>query len=284
MITGKVVDVETKKSISFVSITYLNDTTQYGVYSDSLGNYIFRDRGSSVKMSCIGYETKVINISVLLSNPIIELSPITYSLNAVEIKPKAYKTIQLGHFKNKVYRKLIEDPKHVLMYRKYFNYIAQFIPNTLKKNDLLITKLRYNLSNHFKKADPVNEKGCEATLLRIHLFENDEAGKPGKEMLTKNVVFKNDCKTDNLIIDITDEYLYMPINGIFVAIEFIDNSNASTSNYPFYLVESSNELKSLNTYFSNHQQNWQKKLYEIKSQGKVISYGFNVQFGIEVSN
>lgn len=283
-VRGKVIDADTKHGVVFASIIYLEDATKTGGYTDSLGNYKINFLDLAIQVSCIGYKTLKVKASFLLNNPVIELNPIIYTLNSVDFKPKKSIMMQLGYFKNKKYNKLIIDSRHVLMYRKFSNFIAQLIPNKQQDENLLITKLCYNLSNHFKKSDLVNEKMCEPTLLRVHLFEIDKfTNKPGKELLTKNVIFRNNCNSDNLIVDVSHENIYLPTNGVFVGLEFIDNSRTVvSSNYPFYVVE--NSTGNLNTYFSNHQEKWQfSQQYISTPTGIKITLGQNVQFGIEVA-
>ncbi len=275
-ISGKVIDSETKQGIAFVSIIYLNDASLQGGYTDSLGNFNIKVLDLEFQVSCIGYQTLKLKGKELTPNQIIELKPLIYVLNAVEIKPKKLKTKQLGYFKNKIYSKLVMNPKQALLFRKLSNYVVQYIANKTDDNNLFITKLKYNLSNHLKKPSPVNEKGCETSLLRVHLFEVDKnTNKPSKELLTKNIIFNNDCQKDNLIVDVVDENIYMPKNGIFVGLEFIDNKRSvASTNYPFYVVNLVDDKKVINTYVSSHQENWKPIMGGFK---------FNVQFGIEVA-
>lgn len=280
----KVIDNETNKGIPFASVIYLKDPNLQGGYTDSLGNFKLQILNLELQISCIGYQTLVINGNDLKINQTIKLKPLVYDLNVVEIKPRKHITTQLGYFKPATYNKLV-DGKTVLMYRKLTNYIAQLIPNIKKEEGLYITKLKYNLSNHIKKPSPVNEKGCEPTLLRVHLFEVDKnTNKPGKELLTKNLIFKNDCQKNNLIVEVSDENILMPTNGVFVGLEFIDNSRSVlVSNYPFYVLNLVTENKQvLNTYVSSHQEKWENIIVSAPAKGgKKVTASFNVQFGIE---
>lgn len=275
--SGKVVDKETNAGIAFASIFYLNDNTLEGGYTDSLGNFKIKILDLELQISCIGYQTLKLKGRDLSLNKVIQLSPIVYGLNTIEIRPRKNIILQLGYFKNKAYTKLVMNPKQALSYRKFSNYVVQHIKNEIKDDNLLITKLKFNLSNHFKKPSPVNEKGCEQTLLRVHLFEFDiRTGKPGKELLKQNLIFKNDCQTDNLVVDISSENVFLPQEGVFVGLEFIDNNRSvSSSNYPFFVVNLIDSKKtSVNTFVSNHQETW-KPIMD--------GYKINAQFGIEVS-
>lgn len=280
----KVIDNETNKGIPFASVIYLKDPNLQGGYTDSLGNFKLQILNLELQISCIGYQTLVINGNDLKINQTIKLKPLVYDLSAVEIKPRKHRTMQLGYFKSATYNKLV-DGKTALTYRKLTNYIAQLIPNPKKEDGLYINKLKYNLSNHFKKPDPVNERGCEPTLLRVHLFKIDKFGKPGEELLTRNIVFKNDCQKDNLIVDISDENILMPTNGVFAGLEFIDNSRSVlVSSYPFYVLNLAADNKQvLNTYVSNHQEKWENIIVSAGSKdGRKVTASFNAQFGIEV--
>lgn len=278
LISGHIIDKNSKKGIPYASILYIDSDSQKGGYTDSLGLYEFKLSNSIIQISSIGYKPLSFKISSLANNFTINLEPVNYILDAVEIKPnkiKLAKTLQMGYFKNKVYNvSLLKlgglSPNNTL------NYVAQFIKNNKKNTTLYVTKLLFNLSNH--PLPILVEKGvypgnCEPTLLRAHLFMVDESTKlPTKELLIQNTVFQNDCNTDNLIIDISNQNIIMPKNGLFIALEFIDIQRTKSRRYFPYIVHTTGK-KTNDIYGSFHQEKWIEFFHTI---------GRPVQFGIEV--
>lgn len=278
-INGRIINKDSKMGIPYASILYLDSDSQKSGYTDSLGFYKFKSTNDQIQISSIGYKTLILNFSSLSNNFVIGLEPVNYILNAVEIKLKEVKktkTIRLGYFKDKVF----DAPLWSLgkpSPNKTFNYVAQYVANNKKNYSLHITKLLYNLSNHPRPvliAKGLYKGKCQSDLFRIHLFMVDEITKmPTKELLVENNIIKNDCTIDNLIIDISEQNIIMPKNGVFVGLEFIDIQRSSNNTFFPYLVMTMGK-KTNDIYGSFHQEKWSDFWHTI---------GRPVQFGIEVS-
>lgn len=63
-----------------------------------------------------------------------------------------------------------------------------------------------------------------SNLCRLHIYESDANGLPGKELLPENVfITKDDIKNKTATINISDLGIYTTSNNIFVGIEYIGN-------------------------------------------------------------
>lgn len=277
VITGKVIDNETKQGIAFASIVYLDGGIQKGSYTDSLGNYSIKIFDSEITISCIGYKTQSINFSALSKEPVLRLNPLNYKLDPIEIKPHKIETKRLGYFEDKIFNSPVMSEGYRGTKELAKNHVAQYIANSKNEEGLLITKLLFNLSNHpnIKRNGKPYKLNCANTRIRLHLFSvNEISGLPDKELLTKNILIINDCERDNLIQDITDQNIFFPINGIFVGLEYVDVlETKAISLFPFYIFNY--KKKSSGSYNSFHETNWTS----IISNNKIK---FNIQFGIEV--
>ena len=270
---GKVIDSETKKGLPYANLIYLNIKSAY--YTDSLGNYNIPVLNDDLQISCIGYEKQI--LKSLPEDKVIEVKPVQYTLNQVVINFRSAKVIRLGFFKDKVYTSNLFPMGLLGPQGLSKNYVAQYIAS--KGEDLIITKLLYNLSNHSTSShlifDDGRIKACETTNLRVHLFSvNKITGLPDKELLTQNLVFKNNCDLGNLVVDVSDEHIIMPKNGVFVSLEYIDIQHKSNTPYFPLLVVNYRGKKLNSTYGSYHQDEW-VDFWHIA--------GKPVQFGIEVA-
>lgn len=277
IITGKVINSETKQGIPFASIVYLDGGIQKGNYTDSLGNYIIKILEGEVKISCIGYQTLSTNINILSKNPVSTLNPLNYTLKTVEIKPHKTETKRIGYFEDKIFTNSVMSEGYRGTNEPAKNYVAQYIANSKNEEGLLISKLLFNLSNHpvIKRNGKPYKIDCTTTRIRLHLFSvNETSGLPDKELLTKNMLVINDCEKDNLISDITEQNIFLPKNGVFVGLEYVDVlETKAISLFPFYVFNY--KEKSSGSYNSFHQTSWSR----IVSDPKIK---FNIQFGIEV--
>ena len=277
-IIGKIIDVDTKQGIPYASIIYLSDPSQQGGYSDSIGNFNILKKELDLQVSCIGYKTLKIESKFVEQGLLISLRPEVISLQPVEIQQVKIKTMQLGYFKNKTFKSPLSPGVSADRKRQYRNFVAQYVPNAKEDTTIKITKLLYNLSNHPDSRYTSGEfhgGGCVPTKLRVHLFTVNSYSKlPDQELLTKNQIIINDCSSDNLIVDISDENVYLPKNGVFVALEYVDvNRTKSATVFPYYVICST---PIATRYESFHQEKW-ALYWWYKENAK-----WNARFGLEV--
>lgn len=273
---GKIVDEETKLGIPFATISYENGKGKAIIYTDSVGRFNVGNVLSDVKISCVGYKTLTYDIKNSNSKITIQLSPVSVHLQSVIVSAKAKKRQRLGFFKDRDLKGPFGFGNYLGPNGERSNYVAQFIPNKTHDSTLLITKLLYNLLNDIKAINRSRltlATECTTNKLRVHLFtRNQKNGLPSLELLTRNIIFKNDCSINNLIIDISDENIYLPVDGVFVSLEYVDDLKTSNRSFPYYIIFNSSKNS---CYFSYHQQNWGQYQYSYKEK-------IGARFGIEV--
>lgn len=278
MIVLKVVDNDTKQGIPFVSIA-TNPLETASSYTDSLGYISIRNSTSEVTFSSIGYQTITLKATDFASIREINLIPISYVLESVEIKQKeSAKKFRLGYFRDKNMTASSGSIGFAEYNNVYSNYVATYIENAERDTMLFISKLLYNLTNKPKHLNylvetlKIPKTTCETTRLRIHLFTvNTETKAPEKELLKKNIIVFNDCNAKgDLIVDISNQNIRMPVDGLFVGLEYIDLEPKKKKIYfPFYVTKFYSQ--NAKTYESYQQKKWVK-----------INNGSQAQFGIEV--
>ena len=287
MASGKVMTKNTGSAIPFATVSYSSNYKSYTHYTDSAGTYrlgIPKDV-DSVIISCVGYKSATIASYDFTRTNIVMLSDLTYALNEITVTSnlKKRKRFRLGSFKENTktigYGSIGISDYISGNKSKYHNYVAVYINNPKGDSTSLISKLLYNLTNKpkhlelvLKKLDLVNYP-CSETRLRIHLFDLDpKTGMPNNDLLRNNIIIKNNCNSiGDLIIDISDQNILMPANGVFVALEYIDLLPMQKKvYYPFYITKFNS--KNANTYESYQQKNWLKM--DIGSR--------DTQFGIEL--
>ncbi|WP_113636968.1 carboxypeptidase-like regulatory domain-containing protein [Nubsella zeaxanthinifaciens] len=279
IINGRVLNRETRRGIPFANLIYTSQEGRVGHYADSLGYFSIQKNIANLEISCIGYQTALVKRDSLEDNLEIMLHP--SPINLLEVKISGKKKIDkfiLGYYREK--NKTIGYGSIGFSdYDKSLNnYVVTYIPNHKKDTALFISKVLYNLTYNPKHLNfllnnlKLAVMPCKGTSLRIHLFTAEKNPiAPGKEMLKKDVIIHNDCSgTADIIADISDQNIRLPIDGVFIGLEYIElTSNKMGIYLPFYVTKFG--MSEAKTYESFHQKKWFR-----------ISNGSQPQFGIEV--
>ena len=119
IISGRIIDKETKQSLSYVQIILLNK--QIAILSDSVGQFnsqVFDPiHGDSILFSCLGYEKITCDISDFIDNGerLISLTPKKYELNEVVISARRLDPLKLMKRAVQVYQKERRKDPHIAM-------------------------------------------------------------------------------------------------------------------------------------------------------------------------
>ncbi len=116
----------------------------------------------------------------------------------------------------------------------------------------------------------------DSTQLKIYLYDVSEDGKPGKEIFSKLLTSK-EIKNK---IDISDQWIRMPTDGIFVAVEWLNDVVIKDKNNIKEIVHSSFWLKMTNPMDSNFTYMYSKNQW--RSLTVWIIENRNVRFGLEL--
>jgi hypothetical protein len=209
---GVVLDALSKKGIAFATVygTYTHKgayTTDDGKFATSLS------KKDSLEVTCIGYEklTKAWypgHFDTIFLRPlVIELSEV----KLLSIDKSKFNQETLG-FAGKKSNTLFGGSTGL--------EFAVFIENKDRCSDCLISKLNYQ----------IKKSGWDsAVAIRLHLFESASDGSPGRELLDSNYFVILAGVINGIVsYDVSDFKIKLPLNGIFIGLEWLGtytNSN-----------------------------------------------------------
>lgn len=192
------------KPVPYASISI---SGSYGTIADSLGNFkIYSSSGNKIKISSIGYEEMLVTYDAIVQKPIIVLETKTINLNLVEVKPKKYTLVQVGYSKKERLRKM-----EYLINSNFEDAIL------IKNSNNIEAKILYiNIKAGFK--------GSPILPLRLNIYDINSENLPSKNLLKNDIILtpSNDMKWYK--IDVSNQNIYFPSNGICVSVEFLNNS------------------------------------------------------------
>lgn len=214
----QIIDSDTKYPVSYATISFGNGN---GVFADDDGRFTFTKKLyhdiDTLYISSLGY--KELKISTNQLPKTIQLTPLAEQLQEVIVQAKP-----TGKFK-------VEKVKPVT-HQDYFkcwlptieSEIAVFFPNEKKKPTQLTTlylPIKTEASNWKERKKATAKKRPFSTLFKVNFYENND-GYPGDVVTYEKVIFRVTEKSDNIFeLDITDKDVFIPKNGIFIAIQIL---------------------------------------------------------------
>ena len=196
-IKGVVKDSLSGKPIPYANIWIQNENI--GSTSEENGTFFINStiKGKKLIFSTLGFEKKIIKASEFLE---VKLKPIAYNLDEVVIsKSIGTKQIEIGKTNNEIYQAFDNGPK---IDTKFFAYSSS-----------------YKKTKYLKQVSIYTDSRIENAIIKIHFYEVDSNGFPGKEMLDKDFVVTVKKGTRMNRFDLTDFNLKFPKNGLFVGFE-----------------------------------------------------------------
>lgn len=194
---GIVKDSVTGQPIPYVSIWVENETI--GTTAEENGEFIINtsDKNKNLVFSVLGYERKVCKVSEAQS---VSLLPSAYELVEVMIfNKKERKQIEIGKTKSVIQEAFDNGPR---MDAKFFPYHPD-----------------YKRTKWIKKVTILTDSKVEDATIKLHLYEVDANGFPGKELLSKDFIVTLQKGIFKHKIDVSEFNLTFPKNGLFVAFE-----------------------------------------------------------------
>lgn len=219
-VSGKIIDMETKKNVEFVTVSVKNKNI--GTYTDSLGKFVLNNcnHNDTLIIKHIAYKKSAIPLTYFLKESVFFITPETNLIGDVIIAPRKTKEYKAGcttcnsnssisSFKGYEVATLIKNDKN--------------IENSYIKNILLCVKKEKETSFY----------------IRIHLYANDN-NRPGVETKYNNLHFIKNEK-GIIKIDISNYMIPFPAMGLFIGIEWVSadpkgNSNEHDSISPRLLI------------------------------------------------
>lgn len=194
---GVVKDSLTGNAIAYVSIWVENENI--GTTSEENGEYQIgtNDKNKNLIFSALGYQKKTVKVS---ESQIVLLSPSTFELDEVTINnKKEKKQLEIGKTKNTIAEAFDNGPR---MDAKFFPYYPE-----------------YKKTRWIQKAIILTDSRIDDATIKLHLYDVDENGFPGNELLSKDYIVTIKKGVTKNEIDLSDFNLEMPKTGIFVVFE-----------------------------------------------------------------
>ncbi|MFS4449313.1 carboxypeptidase-like regulatory domain-containing protein [Maribacter sp. 2307UL18-2] len=206
-----------KEVISFSTISFGNGL---GNFADEEGRFVFAKENykdvDTLFISAMGYAEKMVLTKALPKDVL--LKPEVSQLNEVVVSaPKQ------GKFK---VRK--QKPK------THGDIFASWLPTVESEVAVLFERHEDKPSQISKLLLPINAetkyktkgKGKFATIFRVNFYKN-QGGLPGQPIGYENMVFSIDENEDKVFeLDVKDEFIYIPENGIFVSLQVLGYENS----------------------------------------------------------
>lgn len=214
IMSGQIIDSETKKPIEFVNIGVLNKNL--GTVSDLQGKFNFNASKEFVKdsitISHINYYSVKIPI-IKSKNHIVFLKPRTNELSEIILTNRKKSSRKIGV---KTYNPLL------------------WLGGISKNNDIIENSQRINIPSKTVRVKFVNiylRRGFESdsTYVRINFYKNSN-DEPGDKIIFQNIIQKKKIETGWLQIDLTSDFIYLE-EDFFIGVEFMPNFEKSQDVY-----------------------------------------------------
>jgi hypothetical protein len=233
-ISGLVEDDETGSPVSFASVTSHKGE---GLITDSSGKFSFLIRKQSrlrdsILISAIGYASKRVALSDLLTNNKIQLSQKSKVLDQV----KVFASLKGDHRKFGYYREWKAQNEG-----GEIGYIFD-----LPDNKIQIGQIQVKINHNY-----------DTCWLKLHLRGAAESGiiLPENEMLKKEVVLETTTKYGLVEFDLNWETVTIPTNKLYIGFELL-RCGCSKSTAPSFFFMGNEE--GLNFFRESEESNWKR--------------------------
>lgn len=210
-IQSTLLDFNTREPIPFVNIGILGKN--HGTVSDDAGQFSLEapktgwSNSDTLRFSSIGYQP--VDFVLLHEKELpksIYLKPVTLTLPTVLINPKKFKRPKvLGHRNN------AENMVFYFQSNRLGTELCNLIE--VKKGSYYLKKANFNIAQN--KFGPL--------FFRVHVYEN-EAGKPGKNLLPRELIISSELKSGTLSVDLAPYNLVLE-DDFFLGLEWVKTLN-----------------------------------------------------------
>ena len=209
---GFILNEATKQPIPYVNISILK--SQVGTSSDDDGSYSLEiseaDLKNGIILTSMGYQDSILPVSQFVDQKTILLKPNTEQLNEVVISKKFEEEFLVV---NPIKKRKIKGASMLTHENPWI--LALFFPSSANySNYENLHKVKFYLkSTNFNKSKP--------SKFRVRIFETDENGLPGNDMLNESLLVETIKNQKEVVLDISNYNLKFPKNGIYIAIEWL---------------------------------------------------------------
>jgi hypothetical protein len=199
--SGRVIDAETNKPVSFANI-WVEDE-KIGTTSDLEGKYLFsKDLTEKyLIITAIGYKDQRYQLKPGINT--VALKPEVYAIEEVVIQPVERKERIIGKFKKKKIEHYYSCGAKPWIAARYYPYHKKYEKTPFLKYMEIMT------NSHTGQA-----------IFGLRLMSVDESGKPGENLLPEKIVVQPEKGTGLTKVDLSKYNLKFPADGLMVATEF----------------------------------------------------------------
>lgn len=245
-----VCDSISKEPVSFATISFGNGN---GTFANDEGKFVFTKKLyadiDTLFISSLGFKEVIVLTNSLPDT--LFLPPKIDKLQEVTISVKKDRK-----FKVKELQPYLDDDYYKCWLPTIESEIAVFFDNEEPDVEKQISTVHLPIaleSVDWKKRKKANaEKKKFSTLFKVNFYENKN-GKPGNSLLFENIVFRVTEKNgDAYHVDVTDQNIIMPKNGVFVSIQvlgYTDKNGKLLPNKKYKEIKSRNRVVKIPTNF-----------------------------------
>lgn len=206
---GMVLDKVTNEPIPYVNISILESTV--GTSSDDDGSYVLsikdEDIDKNVHLSSLGYKDTTLTVTSFTNLKTIFLKPLTEQLDEVVITEKFEEEfLEINKIKKNRLRGGYAAGSKPWILALYFPYDEKYS----KTEYLNSLKVYVNRSSFLKRYK---------SKFRIRIYDVDEKGMPGDDLLIEDLIVETKKKQKEAIIDLSKFNVVFPKDGLFIALE-----------------------------------------------------------------
>ena len=215
LIGGSLTDAATNAALPYVNIGVVGK--DLGTVSTEQGRYQLQFReelaNDTVRISSLGYQTRLLTLRSLLAQPNIALVPGSVALPGVQVRGRNVfrRALTLGNTTNSLTSNLNLNTKDL------GSEIGTVI--SIKRRPTRVLSANFNVS--------YNKVG--ALTFRVNFYRLDAKGRPTEtKLLAHDVFVTSDIKTGTITVDLTNERLVVE-EDFFLALEWIKSKDAAGS-------------------------------------------------------
>lgn len=214
----KIIDKETSFPISYATISFGNGN---GIFADDDGKFTFTKKLyhdiDTLYISSLGY--KDLKIATENLQETITLESLSEELQEVIVQVKP-----TGKFKIETLKPTLHDDYFKCWLPTIESELAVFFPNENQKPKQITTlylPIKTEASNWNDRKKSNVKKRPFSTLFKVQFYEKNN-GLPGDVLSYEKVIFRVTEQSENVFeLDITENDIFIPKNGIFVSIQIL---------------------------------------------------------------
>jgi hypothetical protein len=198
---GYIVDIKTNYPVPFANIWVENENI--GTTSDRDGSFSIKEnRGDKyLIITSIGYEKQRVKMDS--PNLKVLLVPVTYKIPEVFVTPQKKKELKIYSYrKSQIHQ--FNAPTVPEIFARFFPYKDEY------QNVQFIKSIR------------IETLSKTESIINLRFFNIDKNGEPGNDILDSSLTIKiRKGRRSTLITDFNNTEIQFPIDGLFIAIEYI---------------------------------------------------------------